>query len=583
MHRRKIWPNTLLGLALTLPVTAAASPGQPHDHTPAVTAEAGAAPADPLAHSITAHLPAPPKMTGIGSSSLTVTTKSAEAQAFFDQGLRLLHCFWDFEAYRAFEEASRQDPELAMAYWGMAQALGGGSEYEPRIKALRAKANDLAKPITDHERLYIDGSFAASQVEDYEAARALRIRGLEAIVDRHPDDVDAKLFLALELMSGYDGDSRPEEGTVYSQAILAGLLLTHPDHAAVHHYWIHAVEEARPERAVASADRLLELAPESGHMVHMPGHIYSKIGNYARAREIFLASKQVDEAYMARAGVTAVDNWNYVHNLFYLVSDASESGRYAEGLAWARELQAIPVDPNRPHAGGNHNIFHQGRVPLVQFLLRYGQWQEGAVAAREVLRDFELHDDSSRFYLEGLAEFALGMASLPASPAQARDHWAQLDARILRLGRLEEESDDHLAAYRGHELTLHSSELEGLIRMAEGDTEAALALLATTAEEQWREMERADPARYSKPTHEILGDAYLAAGRYADARTAFAKALEARPQSGSALYGIASAYRLEGNGDLARSAFETFLTAWGGADPDRPEVVAARQALAAGN
>ena len=93
-------------------------------------------------------------------------------------------------------------------------------------------------------------------------------------------------------------------------------------------------------------------------------------------------------------------------------------------------------------------------------------------------------------------------------------------------------------------------------------------------------MERADPARYAKPTHEILGDAYLAAGRYDEARDAFAKALEARPQSGAALYGIASSYRLEGEVEQARSAVEAFLAAWSGADPDRPEVIAAREALA---
>jgi tetratricopeptide (TPR) repeat protein len=530
---------------------------------------------------LTEGLPSPERMLGIGKSALPVTTDSEDARFFFNQGLRLLHCFWEFEAYRAFEEAARHDPALAMAYWGMGITLPYNSqEYEEHGKALLEKASQLAENASEREQLYVKAWLDGSREEDRQQAQAILVSGLERLVDRYPDDVDARLFLALELMDGYDAEDQPETGTIYAQQILGQLLITHPDHAGAHHYWIHAVEEARPERAVESADRLLELAPGSGHMTHMPGHIYSKIGNYRRAREIFLTAKAVDEAYMERNGLTPVDNWNYVHNLFYLVSDASESGRFREGLAWAEELQGIPVDPQRPHAGGNQTIFHQGRVPLVQFLLRFSAWGEAAEAATEELSDFELHDETSRWYLEGIARYARGMALLPDNPTAARYEWAQLDARVLRLSRFAD-SEEHLAAFRRRELELHSKELEGLILLAEGDTERALEVISEAAEEQWSELERADPARYSKPTHEILGDAYLAAGRPEEARGAFLRALDARPRSGHALTGIARSHAAAGERKVALKAYQTVLEVWDEADADRPEIVEARAFLAA--
>ena len=122
------------------------------------------------------------------------------------------------------------------------------------------------------------------------------------------------------------GDPLPR--AIYSRAMLRDLLYEHPDSAAAHHYWIYAVEpSAHPEWALESAQKLAQLAPASGHMVHMPGHIFYKLGDYERARQSFLASKRVDEDYMARQRVSLADDWNYEHNLSYLIADCAEEGR----------------------------------------------------------------------------------------------------------------------------------------------------------------------------------------------------------------------------------------------------------------
>lgn len=354
-----------------------------------------------------ASLPRPPLMDGIGNSHLPVSTDSDMAQRYFDQGLRLMHCFWQFEAYRAFEEASRHDPDLAMAYWGMNKALRSmGPDYKDATKAALDKAVELSTNATEIEQLYIQADAKAAGADDW---RKAYIHEMEVLVEKYPGQIEATLFLALAVRGGYDAELRPNEGTLYAQTLLKSVLAVSPDSAGAHHYWIHVVESARPERAIESANRLLKLAPNSGHMKHMPGHIFSKIGDYERAREIFLESKEVDESYMKANNIDPVDNWNYVHNLYYLVADSAESGRFREGLEWAMFLQTIPVSPEHPGNTGNNNILHQGRVPLVQFYLRYERWDKAADAADRILDGFELHDKSSRWFLEGLSAYAQAM------------------------------------------------------------------------------------------------------------------------------------------------------------------------------
>jgi len=204
-------------------------------------------------------LPPPPLMTGIGDASLKISTNSEQAQAYFNQGLKLLHCFWDFEAYRAFKEAARLDPGTAMAYWGEYQALKmmghHGSIQEAKDAAL-AKAQSLADHVSDHEQLYIRAAQHQAKADDSKESAAYR-QVMETLIDRYPDDLDAQALLALEEMSGYKTDGQPRDGELYSQAILRNLLAAHPDNAAANHYWIHAMEDSsRPEEALRSADAL---------------------------------------------------------------------------------------------------------------------------------------------------------------------------------------------------------------------------------------------------------------------------------------------------------------------------------------
>jgi hypothetical protein len=227
---------------------------------------------------------------GIGTAHLTITTAVPRAQRFFDQGLNLLHAFWDTEAYRAFREAARLDPDAAMPHWGLYMALAqNGQEMAVARAAALKRAVDLAPRASEHERYYVRAIAAQA---DPAKGRPAYIAEMEALIDRFPSDVEAQLLLANTLstpVSSYAPDGRPRDGKLYGQAILRNLLRTHPGHAAVHHYWVHAVENGpRPGDGLASAAALRRLAPRAGHGRQMPGHLYYRLGRFADARRAFL-------------------------------------------------------------------------------------------------------------------------------------------------------------------------------------------------------------------------------------------------------------------------------------------------------
>ncbi len=241
----------LLGLVLVACATASAQTALLHHHTPDTGAKFR-------------ELPPPPLMQGIGEASLKITTNSEQAQAYFNQGLRLLHCFWDFEAYRAFKEAARLDPSAAMAYWGEYEALkmtGRHGSIQEEMEAALEKAKSLAEHASDHEQLYIRAAAHEENPDDAHGSAEYR-KVMETLIDRYPDDLDAQAFLALEEMGGYKTNGHPRDGEIYSQTLLRNILAAHPENAAANHYWIHAMEDSsRPEEALRSAAILARLAP----------------------------------------------------------------------------------------------------------------------------------------------------------------------------------------------------------------------------------------------------------------------------------------------------------------------------------
>jgi tetratricopeptide (TPR) repeat protein len=532
-------------------------------------------------------------MQGIGEASLKITTSSEQAQAYFNQGLKLLHCFWDFEAYRAFKEAARLDPSAAMAYWGEYEALkmsGRHGGIQEEKDAALAKAKSLADHASDHEQLYIRAAEHQDKADDSDDSGAYR-QIMETLIDRYPDDLDAQAFLALEEMGGYKTNGRPREGEVYSQALLRNLLAAHPDNAAANHYWIHAMEDSsRPEEALRSADVLGRLAPNSGHMVHMPGHIYWRVGDYERARQSFIASVRVDEAYMAAQQIHPDEDWNYAHNLAYLIAACAEAGRYQEGLEWAAKLRGMPAPTGMTSA--RFAVWAGGSVARLR--IRFGDWKAVESEAVEFGTNAKEASPAARDYAEGLSLYAKGMAAVEHGDAKpAAKQSEALDALLWRLeASKSKEKDEDKDKDKSHEpqeddpsevlniLGTMSLDLRANIKSLQGEDAEALKLFEKALENE-KDLGYSEPPHYYRPEQESLGDACLKNHQWEKARDAFQQALKQRPKSGHALYGIARSYALAGDAPKAAQAYQDFLASWQNADLDLPQIKQAKSWLAA--
>src|SRR5579863_9407237 len=279
-------------------------------------------------------LPVPVKMTGIGNSHITIKA-TPEAQVWFDQGLNLQHDFWDYEASKAFEQGIRVDPRCAMCWWGLAQAeeARGKEARAAFVKRALEEAIKLKDEASESDRLYIEAA-KAGQEDGESGSRTEQVALYRKLVSDNPHDLQARIFLAESLGDGYDDAGEPKAGTKEKIAILEGVLQDAPNDSAANHYWIHAIEPGNhPERALKSAEILASLAPTSGHMVHMPGHIYYRVGDYATAEHWFAASMEADERYMREQRVDIDNDWNYIHNLMYGIANLMEQGKLAEANA----------------------------------------------------------------------------------------------------------------------------------------------------------------------------------------------------------------------------------------------------------
>ena len=530
-----------------------------------------------------ATLPPPALMDGIGDAKMSITTDSELAGKYFNQGLNLLHCFWDFEAYRAFKEAIRQDETAAMAYWGLFISLNyNPSELFEERRAALERAKALAPQASLRERRYIG---AISQF-DAKGPTAY-IRAMEALVKTHPEDLQAKLILVKHLVADTGGQyPEPGGGTgnafEHAAKLLRPLLGAHPDSAAINHYWIHAHEPGpTPEAALVSAEKLVRLAPKAGHMLHMPGHIYYLIGDYEKANEAFQASLRFDRAYMEATGVGPVDNWNYTHNLDYMVAACAEDGRYKECLRYAEIMHALPVEHERSKAVGLGYVVYGARTAPARLHLRYGQWQAAASSLEKTLGEGNLPSQQAADYLGGLLAYARGMAAAEGGDlARAGASFQELLGVSMELTRQEAGTgSDWFFDVARRILTVGAVELGGTLMSLQGQYDQAIGQL-----ERAIQMEHilgyGEPPHYTRPVHESLAAVYLRAGKWDQAQHAYEQSLEVRPNNGHAWFGIARSHEQAGRKSEARVAYQRFLEVWRRADRDLPQVQQAQAWLA---
>lgn len=495
-------------------------------------------------------LPAPKLMTGIGGSKMKITTKSEKTQAYFNQGLNLLHDFWDFEAYRSFKEAIRHDSTAIMPYWGLLQAPGPdedsvlASQKKVAVKQLKK----LLKTANEHEKLYAELALLGDSLK--EKAYPEIAKKYELIIHKFPDDIDAKLFLALIQMSGFDTDMKPREGQMYSEFLLKDAQRMEPNNHAFHHYWIHVMEHCCPERALASADILASLAPISGHIVHMPGHIYNRVGDYKKAHDSFVASVKVDSAYMKNEKIQEVDNWNYIHNINYLINNCVHDGRHNEALYYAEKLKNMPVTKDRKKTYDG-TFFGQGILAPAKMEMAFGYWDKAA-AQLELIQDKDsIYGLSNMDFRNGLLFFVKGMDAITKNKvAEAIQYANSLDAFLWR-NEKQAGKDSTMQKWLQNTLNTASLELQGYIKSEQGDYEQAIKLLEK-AQKNELDLGYGEPPLYARPVAMNLAKAYEKVQKWDKAIETYESLLKRFPKSAYVLHALAAVYAQKGDTEKAK-------------------------------
>jgi len=348
-----------------------------------------AAAQDHSSHDHTAHAKGHPVtlVTGLGDLHHPVSTKNPQAQQFFDQGLRFIYAFNHDEAARSFQHAAELDPKLAMAYWGVAEAVGPNyndpadpDRYKHAHDSMQ-QAVDLSASASASEQAYIHAlakRFPADPKSDLKKAAEEYRDAMRQVVKEFPDDLDAATLFAeagmnLHPWGLWHVDGTPEAGTDEIVSTLESVMKRDPNHLGAIHYYIHAVEASpTPERALAGANKLADLAPNAGHIVHMPAHVYIRTGDYEAAVKTNEQAAAVDRAYIKATGVQGIyPMMYYSHNLHFIAMCSAMNGNYAESMKNAELL----VQNVGPHVKEMPPLEGFMTIP-VAVQIRFHRWDE---------------------------------------------------------------------------------------------------------------------------------------------------------------------------------------------------------------
>ncbi len=502
----------------------------------------------------------------LGSYHKAITTSSPQAQAYFDQGLRLVYGFNHWEAQRAFLEATRLDPDCAMCYWGV--AITYGSNYNSPTDPERERGAYLAVQraraagarATERERAFIEAlahRHSATPGADRAALDRAYADAMRDLARRFPDDLDAATLFADAMMNLrpwnlWTADGKPQPGTEEIVVTLERVLAVNPAHPGANHFYIHAVEASpSPEQGLAAADRLRSLMPGAGHMVHMPSHIYLRVGRYADAVAVNVQAVTADRAYFARSAPSDIYRLMYhPHNLDFVWLAASMEGRSAETIRAAREFAgSVPAEM----AVQMSDMETAPAAPIFA-LARFGRWEE-------VLR--EPPPPAGLPYVTGAWRYARGLAFVATSREQeASRELAELET--IRRGVPPERT---VAGYfKTQEMLLLAAEvLAGEIAARRGDSATAAGHFAAAVKIQdghWF----TEPPPWYYPVRQSLGAALLAGGRAGEAEAVYRDDLKRNPENGWSLFGLAQSLRAQGKTAEASEVDARFRRAWAEAD-----------------
>ena len=503
---------------------------------------------------------------GFGNYQREVQTGSAEAQQWFDQAMQLLYGFNHDEAIRSFEKAAQADPDCAIAWWGIAYANGlhinnpempeAKSRYAWEAAQQALALVDAAAPVEKALVRAVAKRYAWPPPEDRSSLDQAYADAMEEAWAAFPNDADVGALFAESLMNLQPWDlwthnGTPKGRTLEIVAVLERVLEMDPDHPGANHFYIHTVEASNdPDRAVAAADRLVDLVPGAGHLVHMPAHIYTRVGRYADAADANVRAIEADRAYFAQAPAPDFYSLYFVHNIHFLAYAAMMEGRYETAMKAARELEAdIPEEFIRDYVE-----LADGLMPTTfHVMVRFGRWED--ILAEPEAQEFRLLSRAFRHYARSVAYSATGRTDEAAAELAAYDELAAQVPESWFVGVNPAQSV----------LPLARKMAEGELLFRKGDRDQAFAVLreAAALEDQ---LVYDEPPGWMQPVRHALGALLMADGRFAEAEAVYRDDLERNAKNGWSLLGLHNALAAQGRGAEADLVRARQAAAWRRAD-----------------
>ena len=505
---------------------------------------------------------------GLGNFHRAVTTNSKEAQAYFDQGMRLLWAFNHDESSRSFAKAAQIDPGCAMCFWGVALTVGPNYNLpmmaEPRAK-VAWEALQQAKATASHTTP-VEQALIGALAARYPDAKPLDpsnegpiltayAQAMQQVAQTFPDDSDVRTLTAEALMNInawklWSLDGKPTAGTEEIVALLEGVLAKDPRHPGANHYYVHAIEASpHPEKAVAAAERLPGMMPAAGHLEHMPAHIMQRVGRYADAATANRKGADADVAYFAKTTPPDYYVMYTAHNYQFLAYSTAMQGRRADTLDAARRSRAVISDTLLSAMPGSDWYIAE----LYTSMVRFGMWDELLAEAAPDAK---------------LAALTAGYRYARATALAAKGRVDEAKAELAELEKLAAAATaDDSAGLNSAADVLAVAVLVGKARIAQSQhtTDEAIALLteAATKEDQ---LAYDEPSDWFFPVRHLLGAALLRAGRPEDAAAVYLEDLRRHPENGWALYGLAQSLAAQHKDAEALAVRQRFDKAWTSAD-----------------
>lgn len=503
---------------------------------------------------------------GFGNYQRPIQTDSEAAQAYFNQGMQLLYGFNHDEAIRSFEKAAEKDPDSPMPYWGIAYANGininDPAMTEERSKNARAAADEALKRIDNATPVEaalvraVDARYALPIPEDRKPLDQAYADAMGKAYKQFPDDPDVGALYAESLMNlqpwdYWDAQGNPKGRIEEIVSVLEAVMKLRPNHPGANHFYIHAVEASNnPDRAVPAAERLENLVPGSGHLVHMPSHIYIRVGRYDDAARSNRFAVKADRRYFKSAPAPRMYAVYYAHNLHFLAYAGMMSGQYKTAIKAARDLEAeMPEEALKAYAG-----LIEGIMPsTLHVMIRFGKWQE--ILQEPQYPEYRLVSRAVWHYARSIAHSALGntedarkeLVAFKQAAAEIPDEWYIFNNKVSTV------------------MPIAHAMIEGELLYREGKTDEAFAILRKGIEAE-DALVYDEPPGWMLPVRHALGALLMGDGRAAEAEQVYRDDLERNRDNGWALIGLQAALNAQGKTREAEALDPRIQAAWAHAD-----------------